>query len=254
MPRASAKRPVAKAKTGQGDHGVAAPIREPVIACDNGVQTVAAPHQKLIGRPRQRLQQRVGGPRGAHHHLLTAVALAGEKCERVAAGGKLGGRNYANGGPGVELQTQATGHEQVLAVVEAALFLARILEVVVPVRDVLPARARGENVSSGLLPIGAIDQHVLGPISRWSHLIVGLHQVVIVPTREKGAQLQTKRARCLLQLVRDDQGVLVREQGQPLAQHPPIPRVRPRRHRLVREGSQPLVAPWMNDPGENAAT
>ena len=207
------KAPGDQAEAGQGDHGVAAPIREPVVARDNGVQAIAAPHQKLIGRPRQRLQQRIGGPRGAHLHLLTAVDLVGEKREGVAADGKLGGRNYANGSPGVELQTQATGREQVLAVVEAALFLARILEVVVPVRGGLPARARSENVSGGLPPIGAIDQRTLSPISRWSHLIVGLHQVVIIPAGEKGAQFQTKRARCLHQLVLDDQGVFAREQG-----------------------------------------
>ena len=213
-----------------------------------------APHQKLIGRPRQRPQQRIGGPRSAYLHLLTAINFVGEKREGVVAGGQFGRCDYANGSSGDELQTQATRREQVFAVVEAALFLARILEVVVPVWNGFPVRPRREEVSGRLFPIGPIDQHVLDPIGCCCHLIVGLHQVVIVSARKKGTQFQTKRLRRFHQFVRNDQGVLACQQSQPLAQHPPIPRVRPRRHRLGRKGSQPLVAPWMNNSGKNAAT
>ena len=135
-------------QAGQRDHGVAAPVGEPVIAGDHGVQIAAAADDELVGGGGQVGDQRIvdgrGGPlRRAAHELIaaqrSAVAASCVSVEAITTA-------FA---PGAELKLHHERLKQVFEKIEAAFAFARVFEIVIPVRLRAPPSARCARSTAG---------------------------------------------------------------------------------------------------------
>ena len=144
-----------QADPGQGDHGVTSPVGEPVITGEQGVQPVSAAHQELVGRAGEAGQQRVGCDGRGQGDALAAVYFGGEQRGGIGVI-RLVGNDESCGCTRFQYQPQPARGEQILARVEAALLLARILKVVKPVGIRFPAGVCGAEMDGGLVGIGPI--------------------------------------------------------------------------------------------------
>ncbi len=70
--------PGGEAEAGQGDHGVAAPVAEPVVAGDDGVQVFAAADDELVGGAHELAFDFAGEARGGDDGLAPG-GLGGEQ-------------------------------------------------------------------------------------------------------------------------------------------------------------------------------
>src|SRR6266849_5288355 len=117
----------------QRDHGVAPPLREPVVAGDDAAIVALAIDDELIGSQRER---------AADRKPLPPRALFVERSARLG----LSGKDHVEGRARGELHDVRPGREEVLEAIESALAFAVVLEVVEPVGRCLEARAGDDDL------------------------------------------------------------------------------------------------------------
>ena len=144
-----------QAEARERDHAVAAPVREPVVAGDDGPARQAAADDEGVGGPPQ-LRQRAfpaaaGDPQppalGRHQPLRVDT---GEQPAR--------GSEDVDRAAGEQLQAEHAGTEEVLAEVEPALPLALVLEGAVPEAVRHERGARHPEAQGRTVVVGPQDQ------------------------------------------------------------------------------------------------
>ncbi len=144
----------------QGDHGIAAPVGKPVVPGGDGVEPAAAAHQELVGGADELTGQGIRVDGWGHRPADTAVFLLFEQGRGIASTRVFRGDHDLQFVPGFQDAAQHPAGQQVLSVVQAALGLARVFEVVVPIRPRCKVGSGDQEVDQRLVGVRLKAQHI----------------------------------------------------------------------------------------------
>ena len=172
----------------QRNHSVAAPVGEPVIAGDHGMQIGGTPDDELRGRGVEWVFWARRGPGGWKRGM------------------RFGGGDHRCFGAGPKLELHHQRLEQVFLEIQPALPLARVLEIVVPTGfGIDPAGVVRE--VQGRESIVRMDRNLAGNLRETSvERTVGMGCGVIIAKCDERAQFQGA-GRVLADLILDNCGV-----------------------------------------------
>ena len=124
-----------QSEAGQGDHGVTAPVAEPVIAGDDRF-LISAGDDVLVGS-RGKAAGKLVFKRGGSHRVSTASNLTQPIIDHVRHIAALGGCNHRGLAAGAQVESQNTRIEQIFGEIQPAFALGLVFEIPVPVACLL---------------------------------------------------------------------------------------------------------------------